>query len=140
MSGVCLEKITATFPSYQLQGEVEQDLIQAFQETKKRIPKQLLKRPKFIGRDTDFMTGIRYLRYYPEKIFQLPAGLTINESKFKNIDGTTEVVGGPHHVFTKIEIHFYDSLQQQKTYLLQQYNSLFKTVSRLFQDCFTNQY
>ena len=83
MSGVCLEKITATFPSYPLQGEVEQDLIQAFKETKKRISKQLPKLPKFVGGDTDFMIGIRYLRYYPEKIFELPTGLTIYESKFK---------------------------------------------------------
>ena len=86
MSGVCLEKITATFPSYPLQGEVEQDLIQAFKKTKKRISKQLPKLPKFVGGDTDFMIGIRYLRYYPEKIFELPTGLTIYESKFKNID------------------------------------------------------
>ena len=39
ISGVCLEKITASFPSYPLQGEVEQDLIQASKETKKRISK-----------------------------------------------------------------------------------------------------
>ena len=125
MSGVCLEKITATFPSYPLQGEVEQDLIQAFKETKKRISKQLPKLPKFVGGDTDFMIGIRYLRYYPEKIFKLPAGLAIYESKFKNIDGTRGIVGGPHHVFTEIEKCFYGSVQQQKTYLSQQY-SLFK--------------
>ena len=125
MSGVCLEKITATFPSYPLQGEVEQDLIQAFKETKKRISKQLPKLPKFVGGDTDFMIGIRYLRYYPEKIFELPTGLTIYESKFKNIDGTRGIVGGPQHVFTEIEKRFYGSVQQQKTYLLQQY-SLFK--------------
>ena len=41
MLGVCLEKITATVPSYPLQGVVEQDLIQAFKETKKRTSKQL---------------------------------------------------------------------------------------------------
>ena len=63
MSGNCLEKITTTFPSYPLQGEIEQDLTQAFKETKKRISKQLPKLPKFIAGDTDFMTGIRYFRY-----------------------------------------------------------------------------
>ena len=83
MSGVCLEKITATFPSYPLQGEVEQDLIQAFKETKKRISKQLPKLPKFVGGDTDFMIGISYLRYYLEKIFELLTGLTIFESNLK---------------------------------------------------------
>ena len=83
MSGDCLEKITATFPSYPLQGEVEQDLIQAFKETKKSISKQLPKLPKFVGGDTDFMIGISYLRYYPEKIFELLTGLTIYESNLK---------------------------------------------------------
>ena len=42
-------------------------------------------------------------------IFELPTGLTIYESKFKNIDGTRGIVGGPHHVFTEIEKHFYGS-------------------------------
>ena len=100
MAGVCLEKITEVFPNYPLQGVVEQDLIQAFKEIKKR--KQLPKLPKFIGGDTDFMISIRYLLYYPDKIFELPTGLTIYESKFKNTDGTRGIVGGPHHVFTEI--------------------------------------
>ena len=42
-------------------------------------------------------------------IFELPTGLTIYESKFKNIDGTRGIVGGPHHVFTEIEKRFYGS-------------------------------
>ena len=71
------------------------------------------------------MIGIRYLRYYPEKIFELPTGLTTYESKFKNIDGTRETVGRPHHVFAEIEKCFYGSAQQQKTYLSQQHG-LFK--------------
>ena len=112
-------------PCYPLQGEVKEDLIQAFKETKKRISKQLPKVPKFVGGNTDFMIGIRYLRCYPEKIFELPARLTIYELKFKNIHGTRGIVGGPHHVFKEIERRFYGSMQQQKTYLSQQY-SLFK--------------
>ena len=71
------------------------------------------------------MMDVRYLCYYPEKIFELPTRLTIYESKFKNIDGTRGIVGGPHHVFKEIEKRFYGSMQQQKTYLSQQY-SLFK--------------
>ena len=66
------------------------------------------------------MIGIRYLRYYPEKTFELPTGLTIYESNFKNIDGTRGIVGGPHHVLTEIEKCFYGSVQQQKTYQSQQ--------------------
>ena len=63
------------------------------------------------------MIGIRHLRYYPEKIFKLPTGLTIYESKFENIDGTRGIVRGPHHVFTEIQKRFYGSVQQQKKYL-----------------------
>ena len=53
--------------SYPYQGEVEQDLIQAFKETRKRISKQLPKLPKFVGSYTDFMISISYFHYYPEK-------------------------------------------------------------------------
>ena len=49
------------------------------------------------------MIVMRYLRYYPEKIFELSTGLSIYESKSINIDGTRGIVGGPHHVFTEIE-------------------------------------
>ena len=49
------------------------------------------------------MIGIKYLRYHPEKIFQLPSGLTIYRSIFKNIDGSRGVIGGPHHIFSAIE-------------------------------------
>ena len=93
MSGVCLEEITATFSSHPLQRVVEQDLIKAIIEIKERISKQLSKLLKFVGRDTDFMIGIRYLRYYSQKIFEQATGLTIYESKFKNIDGTSRIVG-----------------------------------------------
>ena len=71
------------------------------------------------------MIGIRYLCYYPEKMFELPTGLTISESKSKDIYGTIGIVGGPRHIFTEIERYFCVSVQQQKTYLSQQY-SLFK--------------
>ena len=70
MSGVCLEEITAIFSSHPLQRVVEQDLIKAIIEIKERISKQLSKLLKFVGRDTDFMIGIRYLRYYSQKIFE----------------------------------------------------------------------
>ena len=84
MSGVCLEKKTAAFPSYPFQDEVEQDLIQAFKETKKRISKQLLKLEKLVGGDTDLMIGIRYLRYYSEKIFEYQQDLLFMNQNLKH--------------------------------------------------------
>ena len=49
------------------------------------------------------MIRVTYLRYYPEKVFQLPSGLAIYKSWFKNADGTRGVIGDPHIVFTEIE-------------------------------------
>ena len=37
------------------------------------------------------MIGAKYLRYHPEKVFELPSGLTINRSKFSNLDGSDGV-------------------------------------------------
>ena len=51
------------------------------------------------------MIGVKHLRYYPEKVFQLPSGLAIYKSWFKNTDGTRGVIGGPHRVFTDTESH-----------------------------------
>ena len=51
------------------------------------------------------MLGIKYLRYYPVKVFQLPYGLTIYRSWFKNADGTEEVIRGPPKIFTESKFH-----------------------------------
>ena len=79
-------------------------------------PRDLPQFQKYVGGDTDFMLGIKYLRYYPEKVFQLPSGL-------KNADGTRGVVGGPHKVFTEIEPKYH---MNTATFLSDQYK-LFKS-------------
>ena len=48
------------------------------------------------------MIGIQYLKYYPEKVYTLPKGLSIYKSQFLNSDGSRGLVGGPHRIFTKI--------------------------------------
>ena len=53
------------------------------------------------------MMGIKYLRYYPGKVFQLPSGLTIYRSWFKDTDGARGVVGDPHKMFTEIESRYH---------------------------------
>ena len=63
--------------------------------------------PQSVGGDTDFMLGIKYIRYYPEKVFQFPSGLTIYRSWFQNADGTRGVGRGPHKVFTEIESRYH---------------------------------
>ena len=102
LSGVCLDRITSTFPFYPLKGDVEKDIHRAFQSSGGDV-KDLPSLPNFVGGDIDFMIGAKYLRYHPERVFTLPSGLTIYKSPFKNYNGSRGVVGGPHQVFTEIE-------------------------------------
>ena len=69
-------------------------------------PRTLPKIPKSIGGEIDFMIGIKYLRYYPKMIFQLPSGLTIYESVFENANGGSSVIEGPHETFINIRNYY----------------------------------
>ena len=101
ISGLCLDKVTSEFPTYNLQ-QVQKDIHKAYQRNKMH-KKTLPKLPNAVGGQTDLMIGIKYLKYFPKEIFQLPSGLTIYESAFANVDGSRGVIGGPHPVFTEIE-------------------------------------
>ena len=69
------------------------------------------------------MLGIKYLSYYPEKIFELPYGLTIYKPWFLNSDGNRGVIGGPHKLFTEIE----SRCHVNSTTFLSEQCQLFKT-------------
>ena len=101
-SGVCIDHITVEFPYYPLKVKMQDDVINSYKQNR-GDPSVLLKLLQSFGGHTNFMLGIKYLRYYPEKVFQLPSGLTIYRSCFKNTDGTRGVIGGPHKIFTEIE-------------------------------------
>ena len=100
LAGVCLDKITNTFPSYPLK-EVENDIRQSF-ITSGGNPKILPKLPRFVSGDCDLMIGIHYNKYFPKRIFSLPNGLSIYESQFVSPDGSRGIVGGPHRIFSEI--------------------------------------
>ena len=108
MTGVCLDQITLEFPNYPLKGKVENDIQKAFAKAGRNVS-NLPTLPKSVGGHVDFMVGIKYLRYHPEVVFQMPSGLTIYRSMFKNADGGRGVIGGPHEIFSEIEKHFYRS-------------------------------
>ena len=57
------------------------------------------------------MLGVKYLRFHPKLVYQLPSGLGIYQSVFKNADGGRGVIGGPHHIFTKIHRSFFNQTQ-----------------------------
>ena len=101
LSGVCLDQNTVEFSKYLLKSQVEVDVRSGYISSGKD-PKYLSKLLVFVGGHTDFMTRVKYLQY-PEKVFQLPPGLAIYKSWFKNADGRSGVIGGPHTGFTEIE-------------------------------------
>ena len=102
-SSVCFDQITVQFLKYPLDlRRVEKDNRNGYKQIGRDM-KNLPKLPRYVGGNTDFMIGIKYPRYYPEKIFQSPSGLSTYKSWFKNSDGSKGVIGGLHEVFTRIE-------------------------------------
>ena len=123
-TGICMDQITATFPLYPLQGKVEDDIKANFQE---RIgdPSELPRLPRYTGGDVDFMIGIKYMRYFPEPVYQLPSGLTIYRSHFFNEDGYSDgVIGGPHQIFNDIDKHH--QFNHSLTHFVQDQHQLFQ--------------
>ena len=119
MRGVCLNQITVKFPMYPLQTKVRKDIAYSYKLAGKD-PKDLPSLPKHVGGDTDLMIGIKYLKYFPAFIFSLPTGLTIYESHFLSPDGSRGVIGGPHQVFTQIEMQCAKSFMSLGTYFAEQ--------------------
>ena len=101
ISGLCLDKVTTDFPKYQLR-EVQTDIHNEYQKRGLEAAK-LPRLPVSVGGPTDFKLGIKYFKYFPKMVFQLPSGLTIFESPFANAAGLRGVIGGQHRVFTEIE-------------------------------------
>jgi len=123
LTGVCMDQITATFPLYPLQGKVENDIQASYTQTYGN-PSKLPRLPSHVGGDVDFMVGIKYLRYFPEQIFQLPSGLTIYRSHFLNADGYSDgVIGGPHEIFRQIDKHHH--FNQSFTHFVKTQHELF---------------
>ena len=99
---LCLDKITSTFPTYPLKGDIEKDIHEAYR-TAGGKSEDLPSLPNSVGGDVDVMIGCKYNRYMPKEIFRLPSGLAIYRSAFKNVDGSRGIIGGPHPVITMIE-------------------------------------
>ena len=119
MAGVCIDKITNTFPTYPIKGEIEDDIMNAFTKNG-GIQQNLPKLPECVGGDVDFMIGTKYTRYHPEAIFSLPSGLTIYKSMFQSNDGIQGIIGGPHRVITAIDKAHNGNKTCQHAYLTNQ--------------------
>ena len=99
MSGLCLDKVTGSFPVFSLK-KAEKDIEKHYQKHGKGLDGKLPRLPGKVGGETDIMIGIKYLKYFPKEIHQLPNGLTIYKAMFKNSDGSLGVVAGPHQSFS----------------------------------------
>ena len=104
--GACMEIITEMFPTYPLES-IQKELTTAFAQAGGKNINELPKLPCSVGGNTDLIIGIKYNRYIPEKVFQLPCGLAIYKSSFKNPDGSYGVCGGPHPIIAAIDRQFY---------------------------------
>ena len=123
MTGVCLEKITTTFPMYPLKS-IETEIRTFLNDQRNHI--KLPKLPSIVGGDVDFMVGIKYLRYHPKAIFQMPSGLTVYSSVFENAEGGCGVIGGPHEIFSTIEENWRRDSKLSMTSFFSNQLSLFK--------------
>ena len=101
ITGVCMEHVTAEFPDYDL-ADVEKDIHEKIGD--EALLKQLPKLAERVGGETDILLGSKYLRIHPREVWRCKeTGLSVAESFFLSMDGTTGVINGPHASFTKIE-------------------------------------
>eukprot|EP00794_Sanderia_malayensis_P016359 gene16359-biopygen12052 len=123
LSGTCLDDITGIFPQYPL-DEPFKDIQDSYKVSGKD-PKMLPKPSTIVGGEVHFMIGVKYLQYHPRLIHQLHSRLAVYESPFVNANGGRGVIGGPHHVFTRIHQSFFSD-SELKSFFSDQYK-LFKT-------------
>ena len=133
LSGVCLEKITTTLPTYPLKGDIENDIHRAYESAGGEV-QTLPALFQAVGGDVDFMVGSKFLRDHPNQIFKLPSGLTIYESPFLNPDGSRGVIGGPHPLITLIEGQHWAG-KSFTTYFSEQYQ-VYRSGFQVNPDCY----
>ena len=118
LTGICIKSITSTFPTYPL-TEVMTDIQNLFNSSG-HAEVALPKPSSSVGGEIHLMLGVKYLRYHPRLIYQLPSGLGIYESVFVNADGGRGVIGGPHHIFTTIHNSFFNASEASNFFSHQQ--------------------
>ena len=102
LTGVCLNKITSTFPEFILDGEVQNDIRKEYAQADGDV-NDLPTLPHSVGgTDIDFMIGAKFLRDFPLSKFRTLSGLTIYESLFVSPDGSRGTVCGPHRQFNDV--------------------------------------
>ena len=106
LSGLCIRQLTSDFPMYPLK-DVENDIQRHYTSSggKNSLPKL----PSTVGGEIHLMIGVKYLRYHPKPVHQLPSGLKLFQSSFCSPNGERGIKGGPHKVFTDVHKNFFNS-------------------------------
>ena len=105
-SGVCMDRVTMAFPTYELK-DVENDIrSQCKLEGGDPLLKSLPKLPSEVGGDTDILIGAKYFYTHPREVWRSKSGLSLFDSSFVSADGTTGIVYGPHKKFSETEEDF----------------------------------
>ena len=106
-SGLCLDTVTGTMPPYPVR-EVRQTIVDAYVRSGGK-ESDLPNVPSLVGGETDFLFGMAYNWFLPQRLFVLPSGLAIYRSVFVGVDGTRGCIGGSHELFAQCEKQFFES-------------------------------
>ena len=124
-TGICLDNVTSEFPKYSLKN-VEMDIKGQYKRQGKSL-KNLPKLANEVGGVTDILFGIKYLLYHPKLIWKAGNGLSIYDSCFASIDGSTGICGGPHNSFTKTNQNWFNNNHSIMSFCSQQVKILRNT-------------
>ena len=100
MLGVCIDKITTTFPLIDTSEAYKELVDNAPNDVKKLVAS--LKCPKLIGGDPDMLLGIHYNNCFPEVVYRMENGLFIAKLKLCSSNGYSGAIGGPHRSFAQL--------------------------------------
>ena len=77
-SGLCLDTVTGVMPPYPV-CEARKTVVEAYTAAGGK-ENQLPNVPTLVGGATDFLIGMQYNRFLPQRLFVLPSGLAIYRS------------------------------------------------------------
>ena len=97
-----MQEITCPFPTWELK-EVWEEINSDYKALVPEGESLPTVNKSVGGKAVDIMLGIRYLKYFPKLMHQLPGGLGIYKSKFVSANGNLGILGGPHKAWRHSE-------------------------------------
>ena len=119
LTGLCLPKLTATFPEYDLTVAGRDLVSRCTSEKGHGFANRLPKLPGKVGGDPDIIVGVKFAKYLPKSRYECGDGFGIAESVFLSECGSRGVLYGPHAEFSKIERLFHGMHVRQMAYFME---------------------